>query len=49
MMTLIEGAETWAENLAARPDPETFARVRKVFVDARHLLERRLSNHGVHD
>jgi hypothetical protein len=49
MMTLIEGVETWATTLAIRPDPETFARVRKVFADARHLLARRISSHRAHD
>jgi hypothetical protein len=47
MLTLIEGAETWVENLAIRPDPERLARVRKVFRDAREQLHRRLHEHGM--
>jgi hypothetical protein len=47
MLTLIEGAETWAETLATRPDGERFARVRKTFADAREHLHRRLHAHGI--
>jgi hypothetical protein len=47
MLTLIEGSLTWLENLAARPDPERFERVRKVFLDARARLHRRLHDHGI--
>ena len=47
MLTLIEGAETWAESLATRPDPESLARVRKVFAEAREKLHRRLHEHGI--
>lgn len=47
MLTLIEGAEMWAENLAIRPDAERLARVRKVFQDAREQLHRRLHEHGI--
>jgi hypothetical protein len=47
MLTLIEGAQSWVENLATRPDPETFARIRKVFEDAREHLHRRLHEHGI--
>jgi hypothetical protein len=47
MLTLIEGAETWTENLATRSDAERLARVRKVFQDARAQLHRRLHEHGV--
>jgi hypothetical protein len=47
MLTLIDGAETWANNLATRPNPERFERVRKVFQDARANLHRRLHQHGM--
>ncbi|TMB53814.1 MAG: hypothetical protein E6J47_08995 [Chloroflexi bacterium] len=47
MLTLIEGAETWAEGLATRPDAESLARVRKVFAEARERLHRRLHEHGI--
>jgi hypothetical protein len=47
MLTLIEGAQTWVENLATRPDPERFGRVRKTLADAREHLHRRLHEHGI--
>ncbi|MFQ5817952.1 MAG: hypothetical protein ACE5H2_08365, partial [Terriglobia bacterium] len=47
-LKLIDGAQTWVENLATRPDPERFARARKVFHDARAHLHRRLHDHGIH-
>ncbi len=47
LLTLIEGAETWAQNLATRPDAERRARVLKVFGDAREHLHRRLHEHGI--
>ncbi len=47
MLTLIEGSQTFVENLATRPDPERLARVRKVFEDARAQLHRRLHAHGI--
>lgn len=47
LLTLIEGAETWVENLATRPDPQRFERVRKIFADARTHLHRRLHEHGI--
>lgn len=47
LLTLIEGAQTWVENLAIRPDPERFTRARKVFDDARADLHRRLHQHGI--
>jgi hypothetical protein len=46
MLTLIEGAETWVENLATPPDAERLARVRKVLTEAREHLHRRLHEHG---
>jgi hypothetical protein len=47
LMTLIEGAESWTQNLATQPDPERFTQVLKTFADARELLHRRLHNHGI--
>jgi hypothetical protein len=47
MLTLIEGSLTWVDNLAPRPDPERFERVRRVFLDARARLHRRLHDHGI--
>ena len=47
MLTLIEGAETWVNNLATRPDPESLTRVRKTLTDARERLHQRLHAHGV--
>ena len=47
MLTLIDGAQAWAETLAVRPDPERFARVLKVFKDARAEVHRRLHQHGI--
>ncbi len=47
MLTLIDGAETWVNQLATRPDPERFERARKVLTDAREHLHRRLHQHGI--
>jgi hypothetical protein len=47
MLTLIEGAEAWADTLAIRPDPERFERVKKVFQDARKRLHEKLHQHGI--
>ena len=47
MLTLIEGTQTWVENLATRPDPERFERVRKTLADARESLHQRLHEHGI--
>ncbi len=47
MFTLIEGAQTWVENLATRPDPERFERVRKMLGEAREQLHRRMHQHGI--
>jgi hypothetical protein len=47
MLTLIKGCQTFVENLATRPDPERFARVRKVYEDALVQLHRRLHAHGI--
>ncbi len=47
LMTLIDGAETWAQNLATQPDPERFTQVLKTFTDARERLHRRMHQHGL--
>jgi hypothetical protein len=47
LMTLIEGSEIWVESLATRPDPARFQQIRKVFVDARAELHRRVHAHGI--
>ena len=41
-LTLVEGAETWLDKLAVRPDPERLNDVRRVFREAREHLQRRL-------
>jgi len=46
-LTLIDGAEAWARNLATRPGPEQMARALQVFTDAREHLHRRLHEHGI--
>jgi hypothetical protein len=47
MLTLIEGATTWVDTLATRPDAARLDRVRAVFREARERLHRRLHEHGV--
>ena len=47
MLTLIEGARTWAENLATRPDAKRFAQVVSVLDRAREELHRRMHTGGV--
>jgi hypothetical protein len=47
LLTLIDGSEAWATQLATRPGSEQFARVLQVFRDARERLHRRLHAHGV--
>jgi hypothetical protein len=47
MLTLIEGARTWAENLATRPDDERFRQVMTVFEKARDEVYRRMHAHGI--
>jgi hypothetical protein len=46
-LELIDGAQTYVETLATRPDAETFGRVRKVYTDARAELHRRMHQHGI--
>ena len=38
LLKLIDGAQSYVENLATRPDPERLARVLKVFEEARSQL-----------
>jgi hypothetical protein len=47
MLTLIEGAESWAKDLATRPDPKQWARTLAVFSEARARLHRRMHEHGI--
>jgi hypothetical protein len=47
MLTLIDGAQTWVENLAIRPDPGRFEKIRKTFTDARERLHRKMHEHGI--
>jgi len=47
MMTLIDGAETWAAQLATRPDAAQFERILEVFKDARARLDDRMHRLGV--
>lgn len=46
-LKLIDGAQLYVDNLATRPDAETFARVRKVYTDAQAALHQRLHQHGI--
>lgn len=46
-LKLIDGAQLYVETLATRPDAEAFARVRKVYTDARAELHRRMHQHGI--
>ena len=47
MLALIDGSQTFVENLAVRPDAERLAATRKVFEDARTKLHRRLHEHNI--
>jgi hypothetical protein len=47
MMTLIDGAEAWAAQLATRPDAARFQRILQVFKDARARLHDRMHRLGV--
>jgi hypothetical protein len=47
MLTLVEGARTWLDTLATRPDPERFARAHTVFEQAKQHLHARLHKHGI--
>jgi len=47
MLTLVEGARTWVDTLATRPDKERFERVHKTLEEARQHLHGRLHKHGI--
>jgi hypothetical protein len=47
MLALIDGAQMWVENLAIRPDPERFEKIRKTFTDARERVHRKMHEHGI--
>jgi hypothetical protein len=46
-LKLIDGAQLYVETLATRPDAQAFARVRKIYTDARVELHRRMHQHGI--
>ena len=46
MLTLIDGAEAWVEQLATRPDTERFQRVLQVFKEARARVHARMHQHA---
>jgi hypothetical protein len=46
-LTLVDGAQAWVENLAIRPDADRFEKIRRLFVDARAELHRRMHQHGI--
>jgi hypothetical protein len=46
-LTLIDGAQTWAETLAIRPDVQRYEKVLQLFRNARAELHRRLHEHGI--
>jgi len=46
-LNLIDGAQTWVESLATRPDTERFEKTVRLFRDARAELHRRLHQQGV--
>jgi hypothetical protein len=47
LMTLIEGAQTWMETLATRPDLERLNRIRKMLAEAKSRLHQRMHQHGI--
>jgi hypothetical protein len=47
LLTLIEGSEIWVNDWATRPDNIRLEHIRKVFLDARNILHRRLHQYGV--
>jgi len=47
LLTLMEGSQMWVDNLATRPEPERFEKARKVFLEARERLHRRMHEHGI--
>jgi len=47
MLTLMDGAELWARNLATRTSPDRLNPVLHVFASARERLHQRLHEHGI--
>jgi hypothetical protein len=46
LVTLIEGAQTWVETLATRPDAERLNRIRRMLSDAKERLHQRMHRHS---
>jgi hypothetical protein len=46
-LILIDGAQTWVENLATRPDAERFGKLLRLFGDARSKLHQRMHDHRI--
>ena len=47
MLTLIEGSETWVKNLATPSNPESMARIRQTYREARQRLHHKVHAHGL--
>jgi hypothetical protein len=47
LMTLIEGAQTWMDTLATRPDLERLDRIRKMLGEAKERLHQRMHQYGI--
>lgn len=47
LMTLIEGAETWVNNLATHSDPQSMERIRQTYREARERLHRKMHEQGL--
>ncbi|MCX6622312.1 MAG: hypothetical protein NTY38_14835, partial [Acidobacteria bacterium] len=47
LLTLMEGSEAWARELATRPDDDRLAKVLRVFEMARAKLHERMHRHGI--
>lgn len=45
-MAMIDGTQSWFETIATRADPERYEKVRKVYVNARAELQKRINAHG---
>jgi hypothetical protein len=45
LLTLIEGAQTWVEDMATRPDPASFERIRRGLAQAHSVLDERMRRH----
>jgi hypothetical protein len=46
MLTLIEGTQSWVEDMVTRPDPATFEHIRSVLRDAHARLHGRMQTHA---